>query len=261
MPEEQTQIKDVPPIEKRSMVSENLDIKAAADSVRKEMEKPDFMPNTDTLLLFAVEKLHDIAVATSKIAEVVDIFKKANMATQVAPVQAKPVIPPVATPFKAVPVETPTDASPRLLEVMKALNKSKDVLTFDESTSAQYIFVKTIRKVDNWNEINQIVKGLGGSYGEYKFTIPKIISTPTATPAPQPSVPIANLTAIEKVKVNLKEFEDKLNFDDTVSSTVIIIKPKAFIGSRFPEIAKIVKETLGGKYISDGPNSHFEVPK
>ena len=110
MPEEQTQIKDVPPIEKRSMVSENLDIKAAADSVRKEMEKPDFMPNTDTLLLFAVEKLHDIAVATSKIAEVVDIFKKANMATQVAPVQAKPVIPPVATPFKAVPVETPTDA-------------------------------------------------------------------------------------------------------------------------------------------------------
>lgn len=183
----------VPPANKRSMVSENLDIKQVADKARKEMEKPDFMPSNDLLMLFAVEKLHDIAVSLGDIA---DAFKKASGSVGIQTVAPKPVAQPTPQPTPqpvqapqptqpTQPVAQPTgDASARMAEVKKELAEflsgEKPLLLFDESTSAQFI----------------------------------------------------------------------------------IIKPNGFLGgNNFPKIAGVVKNKLGGEYISKGKDSHFRVPK
>jgi hypothetical protein len=56
-----------------------------------------------------------------------------------------------------------------------------------------------------------------------------------------------------------EELANKLTFN--LSNNVWFIKPKEFLGNgAFPKISDIVK-SLGGKYVSDKQNSHFEVKK
>jgi hypothetical protein len=191
MTENPKQIENIPPINKRSMVSENLDIKTVADDMRKEMEKPDFIPNNSTLFLFAVEKLHDIAVGVTEIAEA---FKKAGGVIPTQTQQSKQIN---STPAM-VPVLTSNNAMPQ------------------SSSNTQVIQGDSIR--------------------------------------------------LSEVKSALAEFlpdgNPLLVFDESTSAQFIIIKPKGFLGGgNFPKIAGIIKNILGGIYVSAGTNSHFEVPK
>ena len=177
-----------PPANKRSMVSENLDIKQVADKAREKMNEKDFMPSAELLELFKVEKLYDIATALT---ELVEIFKNARgtITTQtIAPKsEVKPVVQP---PVPTAPVQTPQ--------------------------------------------------------------IPV-----------QPTVDSSRLT---EIKDKLKEFlggEKPLLFiDETESAQFFLIKPNGFLGGgNFPKIAQIVKNDLGGEYVSQGKGSHFKVPK
>jgi len=51
-----------------------------------------------------------------------------------------------------------------------------------------------------------------------------------------------------------------LYFEDT--DDYILVKPKQYLGSdNFRRIASIVRDQLGGEYISAGRESHFRIPK
>jgi hypothetical protein len=176
----------VPPANKRSMVSEGLDIKEVSNIARKEMDKPDFMPSPQILELFKVEKLHDIATA---LIELVDIFKTAKgMVTQTI-VPKQPV---TQTSTPSVPVQTP-----------------------------------------------QIPQSTGDGLTSSRLTEIK-----------------------EKLKEFLVEPNPLLIIDENTSAQFIIVKPNGFLGGgNFPKIAGIIKNDLGGEYVSQGKGSHFKVPK
>jgi len=87
---------------------------------------------------------------------------------------------------------------------------------------------------------------------------------PAQPQAPQiPSAPaIADDVKLVKIKVALAEYASMLDYDATSSNLVYIIKAKQFLGSdNFAKIAGIVRNTLGGQYVSQGKNSHFEISK
>ena len=66
---------------------------------------------------------------------------------------------------------------------------------------------------------------------------------------------------LEDVDNVLDKFKELLKIDKTSFKEIIKISPKQFLGAEnFASIAKIIK-TLDGKYVSDGRNSHFIVPK
>ena len=51
-----------------------------------------------------------------------------------------------------------------------------------------------------------------------------------------------------------------LYFEDT--NGYILVKPKQYLGSdNFRRIASIVRDQLGGEYVSAGRDSHFRIPK
>ncbi len=95
-------------------------------------------------------------------------------------------------------------------------------------------------------------------------------ATTPQSPAPQPqpqaqtptAPPVADDAKMVKIKVALSEYASLLEFDATSSNLVYIIKAKQFLGSdNFAKIAGIVRNTLGGQYVSQGKNSHFEISK
>jgi len=51
-----------------------------------------------------------------------------------------------------------------------------------------------------------------------------------------------------------------LYFEDT--NEYVLVKPKQYLGSdNFRRIASIVRDQLGGEYVSAGRDSHFRIPK
>lgn len=174
---------NIPPASKRSMVSEELDVKAMAEKEREKMQKSDYIPSTEVLLLFAVEKLHDIAV---NVAEIADAFKRAS-GMFVPKTEGKQIIEP-----KSVP-----------------------------------IVEKTVQ------------------------------STSVQVPVTSPEVD----ARFGELQGKLKDFLELLNIE-TDKPMFYIIRPKQFLGGEnFAKIVKIVKDELGGDYVSQGKASHFRVPK
>lgn len=85
--------------------------------------------------------------------------------------------------------------------------------------------------------------------------------TPQTPSAPAAAISPADEAKLAKIKVALAEYADKLDYDATSSNLVYIIKAKMFLGSdNFAKIAAIVRG-LGGQYVSQGKQSHFEVSK
>ena len=75
----------------------------------------------------------------------------------------------------------------------------------------------------------------------------------------KPTEAVTTRTTIESVRSRLTEYLEELNVTDKTEG--IIIMPKGFLGrDRFALIATIVEE-LGGRYISEGKESRFLIPK
>jgi len=86
--------------------------------------------------------------------------------------------------------------------------------------------------------------------------------TPTAPkpgkllePKPEPKVTIETVS-----KAFPEELRGLLYFEDT--DQWILVKPRQYLGSEnFPKLAAIVRDQLGGEYVSAGKESHCRVPK
>jgi hypothetical protein len=89
----------------------------------------------------------------------------------------------------------------------------------------------------------------------------KSSSEPSA-PTPQPSTTVEDSPRIKEIKAALEPMKDLLNIDFESSTIFVIVAPARYLGSEnFAKVAKIVRDTLGGQYVSAGKNSHFEIPK
>jgi len=174
----------VPPQEKRSMVSEELDVKAMAEKERKKMQGDNYIPSNEVLMLFAVEKLHDMSVS---LAEIADAFKRASglfvPKTEVTEQKSVPI--PEKVPVQSVPVPTQTpiatpEVDARLDEVKGKLKDFVDLLLFETDKPMFYIIrPKQFLGGKNFAKIVQIIKAeLGGDYVSQgkasHFRVPKV---------------------------------------------------------------------------------------
>jgi hypothetical protein len=114
------------------------------------------------------------------------------------------------------------------------------------------------QKVD---ELLNVLKVIAGDLAEVSKSL-KSVSGSSAAPA----VSAAPVTAAEKKRgINevkqafSSELAGMLLFKE--SGSLVIVKPRRFLGSdNFAKIASIVRE-LGGEYVSAGRNSHFKIAK
>jgi len=90
----------------------------------------------------------------------------------------------------------------------------------------------------------------------------KSVSGPAAAPAlsAAPVTSSEKKRSINEVKQAFSaELAGMLLFEE--SGSLVIVKPRRFLGSdNFAKIASVVRE-LGGEYVSAGRNSHFKIGK
>lgn len=88
-------------------------------------------------------------------------------------------------------------------------------------------------------------------------------AVPSPAPQPQPTQTQSEVSPrVAEIKLRFGELAELLSFDDGSSAQYVIVRPKQFLGSEnFAKIAGIVKNELGGQYVSAGKGSHFLIPK
>ncbi len=119
------------------------------------------------------------------------------------------------------------------------------------------------QKVDDLlNVLNAIAKDLS----EVSQSLKSATGTTTSKSTPTPTASATVTPALgQKLDINqvkqafTPELAGMLLFEETGS--IIIVKPRRFLGSdNFAKIAQVVRE-IGGEYVSAGRNSHFKVAK
>jgi len=118
-------------------------------------------------------------------------------------------------------------------------------------------------------EISQNLKtGLGNP--------PQSLSTESSKPLPQPktsqqTIPASEPSAAPVSPSGIKSAEDvqkvfpqdllsMLYFEETDEQ--VLVKPRLYLGSdNFRRIASIIRDQLGGEYVSAGKDSHFRISK
>ncbi len=117
-------------------------------------------------------------------------------------------------------------------------------------------------------EISQNLKAGVGDSQMFSAESTKPLSQPKTSQhiiaTSEPQVAPILLGSIKSAEDAQKGFpQDLLNmlyFEETGDN--IIVRPKLFLGSdNFRRIASIIREQLGGEYVSAGKDSHFRIPK
>jgi hypothetical protein len=95
-------------------------------------------------------------------------------------------------------------------------------------------------------------------------TVPETTSPFTGEPIPKPEPapkPALEVTAIKDVSNAFPpDLAGLLYFEMT--ENYVIAKPRQYLGSdNFRSIAAVVREQLGGEYVSEGKESHFRIPR
>lgn len=249
-----------PPLEKRSMVSEDdLMIKEAAEAVKKGESVE--IPPEKVLLLFIAEGIYDV---NQNLNTLIEIFKKAGKASSKE--KSKTPIEEVKT---ASPLEI-SQAEDRVKLIVAEFGPYEEDVIVDTATDAMFVMIKprTFLGSDKFAKLGAVTRKLGGTYQsqgkESHFKIPKMMekSEPASVQKQEQSqAPVAATppTELEGIKMMFPEnLESLLTF--TEKDGKVIIKPRQFLGTEnFTKIAAIVRE-INGSYVSAGKESHFEVP-
>jgi len=121
------------------------------------------------------------------------------------------------------------------------------------------------------NDLSEISRSLKASLGAYTSTQeagpseslkPPVSAQQTIAleePSPQ-SVSSGSITIDGVQSLFPPDLASLLYFEDM--DNYILVKPRQYLGSdNFRRIASIVRDQLGGEYISAGRDSHFRIPK
>jgi len=167
-------------------------------------------------------------------------------------------------------VPTPQTQEPAMakLEDIKMMfpEDLENLLTFEEKEDYIIIAPRQFLGSENFTKIASIIRAIGGDYvsagKESHFRCPKNAKIAKPAPAPQETAK-ATGNVLATLKQKLAEYIEAgdVAIDETSSATMFIVNILQYLGKpKFTEIARIVKP-LGGRYVSQGKASHFDVPK
>jgi len=114
-----------------------------------------------------------------------------------------------------------------------------------------------LKRVD---ELIAILKFLSEDLQEISRNLRASLNVPTEAPA-QPPTMSGRMRTIEDIQGTFpQELAGLVYFED--AEDVILVKPRHYLESEnFRKIAAIVRDQLGGEYISAGKDSHFRIQK
>ena len=110
--------------------------------------------------------------------------------------------------------------------------------------------------------------GLGSNapsqMAEPSKSLPKPKSSQQTIPATEPvaaPVLVGEVKSAEDVqKVFPQDLSSMLSFEET--DECVLVRPRGFLGSdNFRRIANVIRDQLGGEYVSAGKDSHFRITK
>ena len=176
MPE--PEIQGAPPLEKRSFApTEDEMKKAEAAKKAKEEGKPEREIPPPEVTLFLIYGKLDAILTEQKIMN--NMFQKAGAqnTTKVEPVSSPPISAGAGTAAQQQP--KPTEQSPRVKEILDALEMFTDLINIDITTSNLSVILKPKQFLgsDHFSKIASTVRSLGGQYvsagKNSHFEIPK----------------------------------------------------------------------------------------
>ncbi len=115
------------------------------------------------------------------------------------------------------------------------------------------------------SDLLDILKVLSEDLAEISKTLRATVaaSAPVSQGAPsfeRAGAPAAMRTVEDVQRVFPSDLAGMLYFEVTEEN--VLVKPRQFLGSEvFAKVASIVREQLGGEYVSQGRESHFKVPR
>jgi len=217
------------------------------------------MPTDSELLVLSLEQLYNINLKLDQLIRIFSEAKEKIKEEEPQPVEVAPSIP--------KPVQNPP--SPAVEKIVKAFEPYKDLVELDLEESEQFVIVrpKGFLGNENFSKIASLSKSLNGVYvsqgRKSHFKIPKLESGKSN----QKKTSQKTIQSPSPSKEN-KAFPFDLFPEDLASMLKIVeekdkyvIKTRQFLGAEnFAKIASIIRDA-GGKYISAGKDSHFEIPK
>lgn len=164
-----------------------------ADDYKEKPQRPESVVNTIKIGDREVPILKpDVALTLiyGKQNEILSELKMLNATFSKAAMQAKPsefqtIVPviapptPVASPAPATTAPPASGQSPRIGEILTALEAVKDLLIIDTDSSAMFVIIKPAKFLgsENFSKVASAIRELGGSYvsagKNSHFTIPK----------------------------------------------------------------------------------------
>lgn len=225
--------------------------------VKAEEEKKG--PSMGEIFLYIAKKLKDID-------EKLGVIIKQEPKKASKP-QKKKAIPKPATP------EAPAKVANAKIEDVKMMfpEDLENLLAFSEKEGFIILKPRQFLGSDNFAKIGAIVRGIGGEYvsagkdSHFRVAASKLgeakpAEKPQPQPQPQPQIEGEPPRLVE-IKKALGSFLELVSIDVTTSATMYKIKPRQFLGGdNFGKIIAIVRN-LGGNYVSQGKESHFNIPK
>lgn len=177
MPEDEAiKVEEAPPIEKRSFVSPD-DAKTEKKEPKKEEAKPE-QATSEGKKLQVLEPALALTLIYGQMKAAVDELKSLNSVFSKAKAESTnfqntaPLQPTLAAP-------KPTEQTPRVKEIITALEPHKDLLIIDTESSTMFVMVKPAQFLgsDNFSKIASTVRAIGGAYvsagKNSHFEIPK----------------------------------------------------------------------------------------
>lgn len=253
-----------PPVEKRSMVSEeDLMVKEVAEKTRKGESVE--IPDEKVLLLFIGEGIYDL---NQKMDTMISIFQRVSeVDANVSKSESK-------SPIEEVKSVSPLEfsqAEDRVKAIVKAFEIYAEDVTLDTAGDPMFVIVRPrgFLGSDKFAKLGAVSKNLSGTYisqgKESHFKVPKIVEKVESKQEPKQEQPqeipkaADPPTELEGIKMMFPEdLESLLSF--TEKEGKLLIKPRQFLGTEnFTKITSIIRG-IGGTYVSLGKESHFTVP-
>ena len=115
-----------------------------------------------------------------------------------------------------------------------------------------------LKRID---ELIEIFRILSSDLKEISDDLRSITGARITPPSPEAGEAIKQFRTINDVqRVFPHDLVGMLYFEETGEH--ILIRPRQYLGSdNFARIASIIRDQLGGEYISAGKDSHFRVPR
>jgi len=145
------------------------------------------------------------------------------------------------------------------------------LLAFSEKDG--YILIKPRQFLgsENFAKISSVIRAVGGEYvsagkdSHFRISSSKVAKAKPAMTSQQKTAEQPKIEGeppkLVAIKKGLGDLLKLVAIDTTSSATMYVVKPKEFLGKEtFGKLASVVRN-LGGTYVSQGRESHFDIPK